>query len=91
LLVSPIPAGTELRTIRKEGSTAIVDLSEPFATATNRQQALDTLVLALTELRDSQGGRVFDRVHVLVEGTPLAEFWGSEYAGDFVRPLFNIE
>jgi spore germination protein GerM len=89
LLSSPIPEGTVLRNIRKEGNRVVVDLSEQFATATDRQQALDTLVLSLTELRNTQGQRIFDEVLVLVEGTPLSEFWGAEYAGPFARPLLN--
>jgi germination protein M len=90
-LSSPIPAGTELRGIRKEGSNAIVDLTESFATASDRRAALNMLLLSLTELRDTQGARIFERVEVLVESERLEEYWGSGFAGPFARPLLNPE
>lgn len=91
-LTSPIPAGTSMYSVEKgSGKRVVVDLSQRFTEASQRGAALDTLVLSLTELRDSGGGRVFDEVEVLIEGQKLAAFWGAEYDRSFARPSFNVE
>ncbi len=94
IVQSPIPAGTELRDIRKQGSTAVVvDLTEHFLNATNRQAALDAIILSLTELRDTteQGERIFTHVAFLVEGQDIATFWGEHYRGPFERPSISTD
>lgn len=91
-LSSPIPEGTSMYSVEKgRGKRVVVDLSQRFTEATQRAAALDTLVLSLTELRDSGGGRVFDEVEVLIEGQTLASFWGAEYDRPFARPPLNPE
>lgn len=91
LLITPIPAGVQLRSIQRQGSRVIVDLTAPFATAPDRRAALDTLLLSLTELRDSTGQSAFQQVEVLIDGRKLEEFWGAGYAGPFQRPALNPE
>lgn len=92
VLTSPIPAGTELLEIRKDGSTVVVNLSETFTSASNRDAALNVLVLSLTELRDTASGeRIFQDVVVQVTGRSLAEFWGESYGRSFPRPAVNPE
>jgi spore germination protein GerM len=90
-LERPIPADTRLLRIWKSGEGIVVDLSSEFTTATNRNAALDTLVLSLTELRDSNGNRFFRWVEVLIEGQKLSKFWGGAYDRKFERPLVNPE
>lgn len=90
-LTRPVPAGTQLRGIRKDGDRAVVDFTAPFLDAPDRRAAVETLVLALTELRDSQGTSIFNRVEILVEGQKLSNFWGVEYDRQFSRPLLNPE
>ncbi|MCG8349440.1 MAG: GerMN domain-containing protein [Chloroflexales bacterium] len=90
-LERPIPADTRLLRIWKSGDRVVVDLSNEFITAADRNAALDTLILSLTELRDSQGARSFQRVEVLIEGQPLSRFWGGAYDRRFERPLLNPE
>lgn len=92
-LNTPIPTDTQLRGIwidPNDSRTVVVDLTQPFASAADRRAALDTLVLSLTELRRN-GERIFDRVEVLIEGDRLANFWGSDYARQFERPVVNVE
>lgn len=92
VLTSPIPAGTELLEISKDGSTAVVNLSETFTNASNRDAALNALVLSVTELRDiASGERIFQDVVVQVAGHSLAEFWGESYGRSFPRPALNPE
>lgn len=94
ILSRPIPEGTQVISVEKgDNQSAIVNLSAAFTNAANRQAALDTLVLSLTELRNTQKGgeRYFERVQVLVEGRSLTDYWGGAYAGPFERPLLNPE
>jgi len=92
ILSRPIPAGTQLRDIAKgENNSVIVDLSHHFASADNRDAALQTLVLSLTELRGSGSTPIFRRVQVRVEGRALSEYWGNGYTGPFERILLNAE
>lgn len=88
-VTTAIPSGTELRSIHKQGSTVVVDLSETFTTATNRNGAVNSLILSLTELRNIEGERIFQRVEVLVEGQSLADYWGEAYQGPLPRPVLN--
>jgi germination protein M len=90
LLSSPIPGGTELRGIKKASADrVVVDLTKPFTTASNRAAAVNTLVLSLTELRDTDGRPIFRQVEILVESQKLAEFWGNKYDRVFDRPPLN--
>jgi spore germination protein GerM len=92
ILLRPIPAGTQLREIAKgENNSVIVDLSHHFASADNRDAALQTLVLSLTELRGSGSTPIFRRVQVRIEGRALSEYWGNGYTGPFERVLLNAE
>lgn len=94
IVQSPIPAGTELRDIRKQSSNSIVvDLTEHMLNATNRQAALDTIILSLTELRNTteQGERIFTNVTFLIEGQDIATFWGEQYRGPFERPSISTD
>lgn len=91
LLTTPIPPGTQLRSIQRQGNQAIVDLTAAFANAPDRRAALDSLLLSIAELRDSNGEPAFQQIEVLLDGRPLDEFWGPGYAGVFQRPVLNPE
>lgn len=80
-----IPEATELRSIRLENGTIIVDFTQPFAQATNRAAAVRTVVESLTTLNTVTG------VTFLVEGRSLGELWGQDYAGVFGRRPINFE
>lgn len=81
-----IPAGTELRGLRLEpGGTLTVDFTQPFADSPDRPAAVRTLAASLTTIAGVSG------VQVLVEGRPLAEQWGDDYAQIARRPLINPE
>jgi spore germination protein GerM len=82
---SPIPADTELRGIKKDGSTIIVDFTQPFADAPDHDIAVRTVVESLTTLPGVNG------VLFLVEGNSLAEQWGQRYGRTFPRPAINPE
>jgi germination protein M len=89
-LFSPIPDGTQLIEVEKsENRSVVVNLTQAFVSAENREAALKVLALSLTELRDTSGRRIFTRVRVLVEGQRLAEFWGPEYDRLVERPSLN--
>ncbi len=94
LLTSPIPADTQLNDIRfddNDDQFLIVDLSQPFADAINREAALDTLLLSLTDLRNAEQEPI-EKVQVLIDGRELSEAWGSEFAQPFfTRPALNAE
>jgi len=82
----PIPGGTELRGIKKAGGGVIlVDFTQPFAEAPDRQAAVRTLVASLTSLPGVNG------VQILVEGTSLADQWGQNYGRVFRRMAINAE
>ncbi len=80
-----VPPGTELRGIRLENGIAIVDFTQPFADAPDRDAAVRTVVESLTTLKTVRG------VIFLVEGRSLAEQWGGAYGGVFARRLVNEE
>lgn len=80
-----IPPGTELRGIRLEKGTVIVDFTQPFASAANRAAAVRTVAESLTTLRTISG------VLFLVEGRSLGEHWGGEYGKVFGRVAINPE
>lgn len=82
---NPIPSGTELRGIKKQGSTIIVDFTKPFADAPNRDIAIRTVVASLTSISGVDG------VIFLVEGSSLADQWGGNYGGTFTRRTINAE
>jgi spore germination protein GerM len=83
---APIPGGTELRGIKKANSGVIlVDFTQPFADAPDRQAAVRTLVASLTSLPGVNG------VQILVEGTSLADQWGQNYGRVFRRMAINAE
>jgi spore germination protein GerM len=90
LLTQPIPQGTELIDVYFDSEapaddTLVVNLSAAFAQATDQQAALDTLVLSLTNLSTVQ------HVDVRIEGQPLADVWGADFAGPFDPPPLNPE
>jgi spore germination protein GerM len=81
-----IPEGTELRGIKKtSGGVILVDFTQPFAEAPDRQAAVRTLVASLTTLPGVNG------VQILVEGTSLADHWGPNYGRIFQRSAINPE
>jgi spore germination protein GerM len=80
-----IPAGTELRSVRKDGSTLWVDFTQPFADAPDRVAAVRTVVESLTTLPGISG------VRFLVDGASLADRWGADYGRLFTRPPINPE
>jgi spore germination protein GerM len=82
---SPIPGDTELRGIKKDGSTIIVDFTQPFAEAPDRDIAVRTVVESLTTLPGVNG------VLFLVEGKSLSEQWGQRYGRTFGRVAINQE
>jgi germination protein M len=90
-LSQPIPQGTELINIYFDNEAApgtlVINLSAPFAQASDRQAALETLVLSLT----SNSLPTVERVDVRVDGQPLADVWGADFAGPFERPPLNPE
>jgi germination protein M len=89
LLAQPIPQGTALIDIYFDAEAApgtlVVNLSAAFAQAPDREAALETLVLSLTNLSTVQ------RVDVRIEGQPLADVWGADFAGPFDPPPLNPE
>jgi spore germination protein GerM len=89
LLSQPIPQGTTLIDvyfdIEDAPGTLVVNLSAAFAQAPNREAALETLVLSLTNLS------TVERVDVRVDGQPLGDVWGADFAGPFGRPPLNPE
>lgn len=80
-----IPAGTELQGVALKDGIATVNLSQPFASATDRAAAVRTIVESLTTLPTVQG------VQFLVEGRSLGELWGPDYGQIFNRPAINAE
>jgi spore germination protein GerM len=89
LLAQPIPQGTTLIDVyfdtEDAPGTLVVNLSAAFAQAPNREAALETLVLSLTNLS------TVERVDVRVDGQPLGDVWGADFAGPFERPPLNPE
>jgi spore germination protein GerM len=80
-----IPGETALRGITIDDGIATVDLSEPFAAAEDRGNAVRSVVQSLTTLPQIRG------VRFLVEGGALGDRWGGEYSGVFGTPLINPE
>jgi germination protein M len=89
LLAQPIPQDTALIDIyfdrEAAPGTLVVNLSAAFAQAPEREAALETLVLSLTNLS------TVERVDVRVDGQPLGDIWGADFAGPFERPPLNPE
>lgn len=80
-----IPEKTELRGLRLERGTLIVDFTQPFAEATNRDVVIRTIVESLTTLP------TVTKVQFLVEGHPLGEHWGATYSQVYGRTAINTE
>lgn len=89
LLAQPIPQGTALIDVyfdtEAASGTLVVNLSAAFAQAPEREAALETLVLSLTNLS------TVERVDVRVDGQPLGDVWDADFAGPFERPPLNPE
>ena len=80
-----IPAGTELRGVALSDGIVTVNFSQPFASASDREAAVRTVVESLTTLPTIQG------VQFLVEGRSLGELWGESYGQIFNKPAINAE
>jgi spore germination protein GerM len=80
-----IPAGTELRNISINRGIVTVDFTQAFASTSDRHNAVRTVTESLTTLPTVRG------VRILVEGAPVSNWWGDEYARVFERPLINGE
>lgn len=80
-----IPEGVEIRSIGITQNVVRLDLSARFADASDRANAMRTLVESLTALPGVTG------VQVTVEGRSLAEWWGEPYGKVFAKPLINPE
>ena len=78
-LRNPIASGTQLRKVRFEQGIAQLNLSAHFLMSENHHGATRSLTLALTQIRGVKG------VQITVEGKPLAQYWGEDFAGVFVR------
>lgn len=86
-----IPEGTGLRNVTIEnGTVAVVDFTQEFAGATNRDAAVRTVVESLTTLPTSNEQSI-SGVRFLVEGRPLSERWGANYEGVIRRGVINAE
>lgn len=90
LMVSPLPSGTTIRSIARVGDTIVVDFSQEFLQAVNRERAVQALALAMTDLLPGIPLGV-DSVRISVEGTDLGAYWGSAYSGNLYRPALNPE
>lgn len=80
-----IPETTELRGLRLERGTLIVDFTQPFSEASNRDGAVRSVVESLTTLP------TISKVQLLVEGRSLGEFWGASYGQVYGRIAINPE
>jgi spore germination protein GerM len=80
---SPLPGGVELRGLRLQGSTLIVDFTNRFLDAPNREHAVTSVVQSVTSLP------TIARVQFLVEGESLGTWWGVRYGQVFGRMLIN--
>jgi germination protein M len=88
--ISPLPGGTALRDIYRDGNTIVVDFSSAFLGAENRDLSVRAVVLAMVGLTaDSPQG--VDSVRILVEGSDLGNYWGSAYSGTLYAPVLNPE
>ncbi|MGC8874759.1 MAG: GerMN domain-containing protein, partial [Chloroflexia bacterium] len=84
--ISPLPSGTAIRDIYRDGSAIVMDLSSAFLEAANRDLAVRALVLAMVGLTpDSPQG--IDSVRIFVEGRDLGEYWGPAYGGTLYEPI----
>lgn len=90
IAISPLPAGTAIRDIYRDGNTIVMDLSAAFLEAPNRDLAVKAIVLAMVGLTaDSPQG--VDSVRILVEGSDLGSYWGAAYSGTLYEPILNPE
>lgn len=88
--ISPLPAGTQIRSIQRVGDTIVVDFSQEFLQAPNRDLAVHALALAMTDLLPGVPLGV-NSVRISVEGGDLGDYWGSAYSGNIYRPGLNLE
>jgi spore germination protein GerM len=80
-----IPDGTDLRGISIDNGIVNVDLTEPFANASDRATVVRTVTESLTTLPGVRGVRFF------IEGSTAGDWWGAEYGQIFERGLINGE
>ncbi len=94
LLEEPIPPGTQLINISfaaDDDQMLVLNLTWPFVDTADRQAALDTILLSLTDLRNAQNEPI-ERVQILIDGSRLADYWGPDYDRPFFsRPVLNQE
>jgi germination protein M len=88
--VSPLPAGTQVRDIYRDGDTIVVDFNSAFLNASNHALTVNALRLAMDDLTVDYDSGV-SAVRISVEGTGLEVYWGSDYGGDLGRPILNPE
>ena len=81
-LINPIPDGTEVLYVEREGSTVIVNLSEEFirnmrGNAEFVEITVATIVNSLVILPENE------RVRILVDGHSIANLRGADISEDF--------
>ncbi|HEU5090523.1 MAG TPA: GerMN domain-containing protein, partial [Roseiflexaceae bacterium] len=62
-----------------------VDFTQAFLDTGERRAAVRTVTDSLTTLPNVRG------VRILIEGAPVSNWWGEEYAHVFERSLVNAE
>ncbi len=80
-----IPDSTDLRGISIEKGVVTVDFTQAFLDTGERRAAVRTVTDSLTTLPNVRG------VRILIEGAPVSNWWGEEYAHVFERSLVNAE
>jgi len=90
LAMSPLPAGTQIRSIDRVGNTIVVDFSQEFLQAADHDLVVHALALAMTDLLPGVPLGV-DSVRISVEGVDLGKYWGDAYSGEIYRPALNPE
>lgn len=81
-LINPIPEGTKVLSVKKQGKTVIVDLSQEFINNMegNHEEVMMTIAVivnSLTTLPDNEG------VQLLVEGNAIDNLRGVDISNDF--------
>ncbi|GAB6086874.1 GerMN domain-containing protein [Alkaliphilus crotonatoxidans] len=81
-LINPIPEGTKILSVKKEGKTVLVDLSEEFignmkGTEEDVMATVAVIVNSLTTLPNN------DKVQILVEGKAIDNLRGADISQDF--------
>lgn len=89
-LVRPIPEGTRILGISREGNTIVVDFGSEFLGASNRDLAVQSLLFAMVNLTADYNSGV-TALRISVEGRSLGEYWGSSYSGDLRPGALNPE